>query len=102
MTVLSVDRPFLAPSEKPHVVDRWAIGGGDGFKVGAASSIHTVNHNCWSLKFMRERRMRSLSLGIATIAVGTLAVIAQPASAADVKVTSFGWLGASSASSTAP
>ena len=45
--------------------------------------------------------MRSLSLGIATIAVGTLAVIAQPASAADVKVTPFGWLGASSASSTA-
>ncbi len=46
--------------------------------------------------------MRSLSLGIATIAVGTLAVIAQPASAADVKVTPFDWLGASSASSTAP
>ena len=45
--------------------------------------------------------MRSLSLGIATIAVGTLAVIAQPASAADVKVTPFDWLGASSASSTA-
>ena len=103
MTVLSVDRPFLMPSEKPHVVDRRAIGGsGDGFKVGGASSIHTVNNNCWSLKFMRERRMRSLSLGIATIAVGTLAVIAQPASAADVKVTPFDWLGASSASSTAP
>ena len=45
--------------------------------------------------------MRSLSLGVATIAVGTLAVIAQPASAADVKVTPFDWLGASSASSTA-
>ena len=34
--------------------------------------------------------MRSLSLGIAAIAVGTLAVIAQPASAADVKVMPLG------------
>ena len=34
--------------------------------------------------------MRSLTLGIAAIAVGTLAVIAQPASVADVKVTSLG------------
>ena len=34
--------------------------------------------------------MRSLSLGIAAIAVGTLSVIAQPASAADVKITPLG------------
>ena len=39
---------------------------------------------------MRERRIRSLSLGIAAIAAGTLAVIAQSASVADVKVTPLG------------
>ena len=64
--------------------------GGDAFKVGGASPIHTVNHNCWSLKFMRERRTRWLTLGITAIAVGALSVLAQPASTADVKVTPLG------------
>ena len=63
---------------------------GDGFRIGEASRIQAVNHSCWSLKFMRERRIRSLSLGIAAIAAGTLAVIAQSASVADVKVTPLG------------